>query len=235
MRLAKTVIGVFEERDKAEKAVAEMRKSGGFHTDEISIVQKGSDNHGHGGGQRSGHGGGPNDTGDNDTDAAIDFFLKFPKFLLKTAVLLISFLDRHGIAPKALRDADGLHATVFLANLGSINLPSSPHHHLYEWGTTSIFLTMGMLRRKRVYDENGERSYIDAMDIGVTVDERITDGFYFIKSMHLFQDYLNNPERLMERPQLPDRGPTVKEMRKQKRMLKKQARKQRRQKEKATA
>jgi len=173
--------------------------------------------------------------GDNDTDAAIDFFLKFPKFLLKTAVLLISFLDRHGIAPKALRDADGLHATVFLANLGSINLPSSPHHHLYEWGTTSIFLTMGMLRRKRVYDENGERSYIDAMDIGVTVDERITDGFYFIKSMHLFQDYLNNPERLMERPQLPDRGPTVKEMRKQKRMLKKQARKQRRQKEKATA
>lgn len=69
--MAKTVIGVFEERDKAEKAVAEMRKSGGFHTDEISIVQKGSGDQGQsqGGGQRGGHGGGPNDSGDNDIDS----------------------------------------------------------------------------------------------------------------------------------------------------------------------
>jgi len=165
--------------------------------------------------------------GDNDTDEAIEFFLKFPKWLIRSLVRFAGFLDRHGIAPKALRDADGLHASVFVANLGSINLTSSPHHHLYDWGTMSLFVTMGMLRRKRIVDETGARSYVDLMDIGVTVDERIADGFYFIKSMHMLQELLNNPEQLMERPVLPEPGPTVKEVKRRKKAARKQAKKHR--------
>lgn len=161
---------------------------------------------------------------DNDTDSAIEFFLHFPKWLLRCIVMIARLLDRHGIAPKALRDADGLHATAFVANLGSINLMGSPHHHLYEWGTTSIFVTMGAVRRRRIMDENGNRSFIDTMDIGVTLDERIADGFYFIKSMQMMQDYLNNPEKLLERPCLPASLPTRKEV-KQKRKTTKQKRK----------
>ncbi len=160
---------------------------------------------------------------DNDTDRAIEFFLRFPKLFLRFIVYLIRFLDRIGKAPKALRDADGLHCTAFVANLGSINLNSSPHHHLYEWGTTSLFLTMGKLQRKRITDEEGKRSYIDTMDIGVTLDERIADGFYFIRSLQVLQDYLSNPERLMERPEIPPPGPTLKEVRRQKRLARKEA------------
>jgi hypothetical protein len=133
----------------------------------------------------------------DDTDAAINFFLKFPKVLLRFIIRIIRILDVHGIAPKALRDADGLHVTAFVANLGSINLLGSPHHHLYEWGTTSLFLTMGALRRKRIFHEDETISYIDSMEIGVTLDERIADGFYFIKSMQTLQDILHNPEQLM--------------------------------------
>lgn len=40
--MVKTVVGVFSSHDKAEQAVAEMRKSG-FDTNEISIVAKGQD------------------------------------------------------------------------------------------------------------------------------------------------------------------------------------------------
>lgn len=138
----------------------------------------------------------------NDTDAAIEFFLHFPKWLLRFIVSVIRFFDVKGWAPKALRDADGLHASAFVANLGSISLMGSPHHHLYEWGTTSLFLTMGMLKRKRVYDEEGEVSYIDTMEIGVSVDERIADGFYFIRSIQVLQEYLDNPVQLMEKPDL---------------------------------
>jgi hypothetical protein len=57
--LDKTVIGVFDVRDKAERAVAEMRKTG-FKENEISIVAKG-------GNAKSG--GGPENTGDNDVDS----------------------------------------------------------------------------------------------------------------------------------------------------------------------
>ena len=44
----KTVIGVFEDRDKAERAVAQMRKTG-FDKNEISIVAKGVNSKGGGG------------------------------------------------------------------------------------------------------------------------------------------------------------------------------------------
>ena len=36
----------------------------------------------------------------------------------------------------------------------------------------------------------------------VTLDERIADGFYFIRSMQVLQEYLANPERLLERPEI---------------------------------
>ena len=170
---------------------------------------------------------------DNDTDSAVEFFLHFPKWFLRFAVSIIKLLDWKGIAPKALRDADGLHASAFVANLGSINLKGSPHHHLYEWGTTSLFVTMGMLRRKRVVDEDGQRSFIDTMEIGVTVDERIADGFYFIKSMHLLQDYLDNPEKLMERPRLPSPIPTLREVKRHKKAAKKARRRQKREERKS--
>ncbi len=140
---------------------------------------------------------------DNATDKAIEFFLKFPSWLLRFIIAIIRLLDKKGLAPKALRDADGLHVSAFVANLGSINLMGSPHHHLYEWGTTSLFLTMGALKRKRVVDEQGQRSFIDTMEVGVTLDERIADGFYFIKSISVLQHYLNNPHLLMERENLP--------------------------------
>jgi hypothetical protein len=87
---------------------------------------------------------------------------------------------------------------------------------------------MGMLRRKRILDEMGKQSFIDSMEIGVTVDERISEGFYFIKSMHLLQDYLNNPEKLMERPTIPSPTPTLKEVKRYRRAAKKARRRQKR-------
>lgn len=139
----------------------------------------------------------------NFTDEAIRFFLRFPKPVIRSIVALARLLDRHGKAPKALRDADGLHTSLFVSNLGSIGLGGgSPHHHLYEWGTTSIFVTMGLLRRQRTIVE-GMRVSRDVMEVGFTVDERITDGFYFTQSIKLLQHLLNNPEELLERPNLP--------------------------------
>jgi hypothetical protein len=139
----------------------------------------------------------------NFTDEAICFFLRFPKPVIRSIVALARLLDRHGKAPKALRDADGLHTSLFVSNLGSIGLGGgSPHHHLYEWGTTSIFVTMGLLKRQRTIVE-GMRVSRDVMEVGFTVDERITDGFYFAQSIKLLQHLLNNPEELLERPTLP--------------------------------
>jgi len=148
---------------------------------------------------------------ENFTDKAILFFIKFPKFFIKMIVRFAGLLDRYGKAPKALRDADGLHTTIFISNMGSIGLGGgSPHHHVYEWGTTSLFATMGILRRVHTVVGN-TKTHTDTMEVGFTVDERITDGFYFTKSIKLLQDLLNDPVQLTRKPILPPPPLTKKE------------------------
>lgn len=144
------------------------------------------------------------------TDRTVAFFLHFPRWFIGSFVNIAGFLDRHGHAPAALREVDGLHSTIFISNLGSIGLGgTSPHHHLYEWGTTSLFMTIGMLNRKRMDD--GTLKYL--IEIGFTIDERITDGWYFTQSLKLFQHLLAHPEELMENPKLPPPLLTKKQVR----------------------
>ncbi|HZJ88474.1 MAG TPA: 2-oxo acid dehydrogenase subunit E2 [Sphaerochaeta sp.] len=156
---------------------------------------------------------------DTFTDEAIRFFLRFPSPVIRLIVAFARFLDRFGIAPKALREADGLHTSLFVSNLGSIGIGGhTPLHHLYEWGTTSIFLTIGQLRRTRLSPADGGGTK-DTLEIGVTIDERITDGYYLVKSMRVLQEHLLNPELLLDRPTLPAPPLTRREYRKRLRAL----------------
>ena len=158
---------------------------------------------------------------ENFTDKAILFFLHFPHWFIKLVVLSARTLDKHGKAPKSLRDADGLHTTIFISNMGSIGLGGgSPHHHLYEWGTTSLFATMGLLRRTR-HRIDDKIVYTDSMEVGFTVDERITDGFYFTKSLKLFQELLDHPELLIQKPTLPPVPLAKKKTKKRRKALRK--------------
>ena len=136
----------------------------------------------------------------NDNEALVRFFLRMPKWLLKITTSVLTRWDRKGRLPKKIHDADGLHVTSFIANLGSINIPNPPYHHLYEWGTTSLFITLGRLHRTSILDENDNEFIKDTLQIGITVDERIAEGFYFMKAMRILQDHLENPALLEERP-----------------------------------
>ena len=50
-----------------------------------------------------------------------------------------------------------------------------------------------------LYDEEGHPEIKDVVNIGVTLDERIADGFYFARSLKLLNYYLRHPE-ILERP-----------------------------------
>lgn len=161
----------------------------------------------------------------NPTEKAVDFFFRFPYWFITFLVKIIKYLDKRGKAPLMLNEADGLHASVFVSNLGSIGiLGGSPHHHVYEWGSTSVFITMGSLQRHREFNDDGKLiSSKETVRIGVSLDERIADGLYFVKSMFLMQDFMEHPEKLMERPdELPPRPLTKKEWKKKLKLEKKQ-------------
>lgn len=131
---------------------------------------------------------------DQETDKLIAKYLRLPKSLIRMAASFFGWLDKHGRLPKSIREIDGLHSSAILANLGSINLLNAPFHHLYEWGTTSVFLTIGRLHKGINLAYTNEP--IDIIEVGFTIDERIADGYYIIQSLNLFQRFLKEPELL---------------------------------------
>lgn len=58
--------------------------------------------------------------------------------------------------------------------------------------------TMGEIRTIKVYDENGAETTKKVCEFGITLDERIADGYYFAKSGKMIEYVLMHPELLEE-------------------------------------
>lgn len=125
----------------------------------------------------------------------LDAFAKIPGWIIKFVFNIIRGLDQRDKLPASLIKTDPGYASVFLTNLGSIGLKSG-YHHLSNWGTNSFFMILGEKKMKPFYDEKGNVTMKEVMDIGLTVDERIADGYYFSKTCKLFKKLLANPELL---------------------------------------
>ena len=134
----------------------------------------------------------------NTTDNSMDILNKLPRFLSKAAIRFIRWLDRHGWCPDFLIGADPNYSSVFLSNLGSIRLRSG-YHHLTNLCTSSLFGVIGEKKWTPLYDQNGLVEMRETVDLGLTVDERIADGYYYSKSIRLFKYLLEHPE-LLEQP-----------------------------------
>ena len=104
-------------------------------------------------------------------------------------------LDFYGIMPKALTEDDPNYASIFLTNLGSIKCPCV-YHHLNNYGTNSIMVAIGTIHKEEVIMPDGTRQMRDIVEVGVTLDERIADGFYFARAWKIVQHLMSNPELL---------------------------------------
>ncbi len=108
-------------------------------------------------------------------------------------------LDRYGLMPRFLYAASPFHTSLFLTNMASIGMPYV-YHHIYNFGTTSIFLSMGKVEKIPTAGPGGTLVYKRMLPLGVTLDERITEGSTFGLAFGLFRDLLAHPERL----EIPD-------------------------------
>ena len=115
-------------------------------------------------------------------DELLDKFAALPRLVLIVAIRIIRWLDFWGINPKALTEGDPNYTTILTSNLGSIKCPAV-YHHLNNYGTNSVMITIGALRKEEVLMPDGTRQIRDLVDIGATLDERIADGFYFARSL----------------------------------------------------
>ena len=136
-------------------------------------------------------------------DSVIDAFAKIPMPLLALAIRIIRLMDFWDVNPKILTDGDTHYTTILASNLGSIGSPAV-YHHLANYGTNSIIITIGAYYKDEVFipddsPEGGHREVRTLIDIGATLDERIADGFYFVRSLNLIKHIFRNPD-LLERP-----------------------------------
>ena len=128
----------------------------------------------------------------------MDILNKLPRWLGKAAVKFIMWLDKHGWVPKDMVATDPYYSSVVISNLGSIKLKCG-YHHLTNWGTCSIFCVVGERKNNPFFNQDGTFEMRDSVDLGLTIDERIADGYYYAKTVRLFKTLLENPE-LLELP-----------------------------------
>lgn len=138
------------------------------------------------------------------SEREMSFGLKFPPVLLRVGVRFLQALDYFNLMPSSMIDADELYTSIFVANLGSVGL-KAPFHHLYEWGTASIFCVVGQVEKKAIVNERGEIEVREMLPLRWTYDERIADGFYAARTLDYIAELLMNPSAL-ERPPVEEVG-----------------------------
>ena len=141
--------------------------------------------------------------GDNNkTDEIMRKLLAVPG-LCRAGVAIFKFMDKHGLLPRSVIDASPFHISLGITNLASIRT-NHIFHHVYEFGTTSVFISMGNLREVPVRRHGGVE-FERCIPMGIVMDERICPGSYFAQVCQRLKHYLANPELLEEPPTVVNR------------------------------
>jgi len=121
------------------------------------------------------------------SDKEMNLMLRLPGPVINALLVLARVADRYGLLPAGMIEADPLFTSLFVANLGSIDYPAG-FHHLWEYGTCSLFGVMGRIEPGR----EGRRT----ISVAWTYDERIEDGLYSYHTLEGIRERLERPELL---------------------------------------
>ena len=113
---------------------------------------------------------------------------------------LIRLLDRYGLLPKALLDALPFHTSMFVTNMASIGM-TRVYHHIYNFGNTSLFFSIGNPHRGYTVDAGGQMIRRCTLPIGITADERVCGGAMYARLFAVMKNCLKNPEILETPPE----------------------------------
>lgn len=134
----------------------------------------------------------------NSSDKLARWFMSLPNFLIKFFVSVLKQMDLQNMMPKSVLEASPFHTSIFLTNVKSIKL-NYLYHHLYDFGTASIFIAMGKSNMEPVSVGIDKIENKQVFGLGCTLDERICDGFYMSNSLRIYEKFLKNPHLLEER------------------------------------
>ena len=163
------------------------------------------------------------DAANNGTDDTAKILTRIPNWLTKAVVRLLMWMDRHNCMPKKIIEVSPFHTSCFLTNMKSIST-DYVYHHLYDFGTTGLFVGLGKEHMEPVVNsETKELEPGKIVKMGLVIDERICDGFYYAKAIKVAKKYLLNPELMETKYVIPEKDKVYskKELRRKKKEAKK--------------
>ena len=146
-------------------------------------------------------------TSQNALDKLMASLVRIP-FLVGAAVGVLKFIDKYFTLPFSIINASPFHTSLFITNLASIRT-NAIYHHLYEFGTTGLFISMGQPESR--IEKNGETvEEKKIMPLGIVTDERIANGHYYGRCFRELNRYYRNPELLEIPPEQVVKDPDLK-------------------------
>jgi len=136
----------------------------------------------------------------NETDRTARLFMLCPGVVVRFLVWVLRTLDYVGLMPGVIRRASPFHTSVFVTDIGSLGIKPI-YHHLYDFGTTSIFIAFGAKEEEHILDEAGRAAVRRSVGLKIVNDERICDGHYYASAFKYTLKLLLHPERLEVPPE----------------------------------
>lgn len=133
-------------------------------------------------------------SGENGTDKLMRVLMHIPGPFIASVVNFLMWLDRHNLLPEAIIKLSPFHTSIFLTNLKSLGI-NHIYHHVYEFGTTGLFIAMGKEKDTPVIHK-GKVIHQKHMGFGLVSDERFCDGLYFALSLRQLRKFMRNPAML---------------------------------------
>ena len=143
-------------------------------------------------------------TGSSADENTSDTLTRLPRSVLRTVMAGVRTADYFGLLPASFIQGDALYASAYLANLGSIGLDTL-YHHMFEWGNAEFFIVVGKVKKEPAVNDAGVVEVRDVVDVSFSLDERVTDGVHYARTIALLTNLAENPEKLEQVPgELPD-------------------------------
>ncbi len=138
------------------------------------------------------------DTDGNSMDHLLKIFNIIPGFILRFVVWLIKTLDYYGLLPRALLKLSPMHGSMIITSMGSLGIRPI-YHHIYDFGNLPVFVAYGSKQHGLKMNDEGEVVKYRYIEMKVTTDERICDGYYYASAFKMMKKIFENP-RVLENP-----------------------------------
>jgi 2-oxoacid dehydrogenases acyltransferase (catalytic domain) len=136
--------------------------------------------------------------GGQPVDRELGVALRLPDLALWAALAGYRLLDRWNLLPASVIANDPNYASLFVANLGSVGLDRT-YHHLFEFGTCSVFAVMGTRALRPLVSETGTLEVRPTLEVRWSFDDRIANGLYCARGIAAMQAVMEDPAAALGR------------------------------------